>query len=152
MSEWIVIKNGEFIKDDLLNANVITAKDIVSKTEYLQKTGSGLESLQLEIENDFKVEDLLPFLDNLRAIIIKFPKVNDGRGYSLARRLRDLGYKYTIRAQGHIVVDHYRHATQCGFDQIAISKSLAMRIPEEYWKDQIKFSMPNYQENLKAKN
>ena len=41
---------------------------------------------------------LLPLQDRLDLIAIDFPKIRDGRGFSLARALRDQGYKGTLRA------------------------------------------------------
>jgi ferredoxin--NADP+ reductase len=102
----------------------------------------------LKLRNDFQVETLKTFLPYLSAISIDFPSEKDGRGFSLARRLRQLGYLGTLRATGHVIVDHYRHATQSGFNQIAIPTKLAKRMPEPHWQQQIDNITPSYQEKL----
>jgi ferredoxin--NADP+ reductase len=48
------------------------------------------------------------------------------------------------------MVDQYRHATQSGFNQIAISSKLAKRMPEPYWQQQIDGFTPSYQEKLQS--
>ena len=52
-----------------------------------------------------------------RVIAINFPKFGDGRGYSLARLLRERhGYKGELRAVGEVARDHLHAMEQCGFD------------------------------------
>ena len=58
-------------------------------------------------------------------IAIDFPKFTDGRGYSLARLLREqYGYTGTLRATGDVLRDQLFYLLRCGFD------SFAMRHPE----------------------
>ena len=52
-----------------------------------------------------------------RVIAINFPKFGDGRGYSIARLLRERhGYKGELRAVGEVARDHLHALAQCGFD------------------------------------
>lgn len=52
-----------------------------------------------------------------RVIAINFPKFGDGRGYSIARLLRERhGYKGELRAVGEVARDHLHAMAQCGFD------------------------------------
>jgi uncharacterized protein (DUF934 family) len=61
-------------------------------------------------------------LERLAAIVIPFVKFSDGRGYSLARRLRDeLHYKGEIRATGDVLLDQLPLMLRCGFDAFSIS-------------------------------
>ncbi|MGE4532129.1 DUF934 domain-containing protein [Halomonas sp.] len=54
-------------------------------------------------------------------IAIDFPKFTDGRGYSLARLLRERhGYRGEIRAVGDVLVDQLHFMTRCGFDGLAL--------------------------------
>jgi len=56
-------------------------------------------------------------IGNLTVIAISFPKFGDGRGYSIARLLRErYGYKGELRAVGEVARDHLHAMTQCGFD------------------------------------
>ena len=136
--------NKGFSNDDWIDRSVIEPTNILSdnlREEELKKTC-------LKLRNDFQVETLKSFLPYLNAISIEFPSEKDGRGFSLARRLRQLGYLGTLRATGHVIVDHYRHAMQSGFNQIAIPTKLAKRMPEPYWQQQIDNFKPSYQEKL----
>ena len=53
----------------------------------------------------------------LRVIAVNFPKYADGRGYSIARLLRErYGYEGELRAIGVVARDHLHAMAQCGFD------------------------------------
>ena len=52
---------------------------------------------------------------------MKFPKFGDGRGYSIARLLRErCGYRGELRAIGDVLYDHLYFMEQCGFDAFAL--------------------------------
>ncbi|HEV7478379.1 MAG TPA: DUF934 domain-containing protein [Burkholderiales bacterium] len=56
-------------------------------------------------------------LQNVSLIEINFPKFGDGRGFSIARLLRErYGYKGELRAVGQVARDHLYYMEQCGFD------------------------------------
>jgi uncharacterized protein (DUF934 family) len=56
-------------------------------------------------------------LDRLQAIAVRFPAFGDGRGYSIARLLRErYGYRGELRAIGVVPRDHLYFMAQCGFD------------------------------------
>ena len=51
------------------------------------------------------------------AIAIDFPKPTDGRGYSIARLLRDrVSYRGELRAVGAVAYDQLNFMRRCGFD------------------------------------
>ena len=62
--------------------------------------------------------------DDLRrfaVIAVNFPKFGDGRGYSIARLLRErYGYKGELRAIGDVLHDFLYFMEQCGFDAFAL--------------------------------
>lgn len=54
-------------------------------------------------------------------IAIDFPAFTDGRGYTLARLLRERhGYAGEIRAIGDVLVDQLFYMSRCGFDALAL--------------------------------
>ena len=56
-------------------------------------------------------------LDRFALVAVNFPKFGDGRGYSIARLLRErYGYKGELRAIGEVVRDHLFFMARCGFD------------------------------------
>lgn len=61
-------------------------------------------------------------------VAIDFPRFTDGRGYSLARLLRErFGYRGEIRAIGDVLVDQLFFMTRCGFDGLSLR--------EDQWLD-----------------
>jgi phosphoadenosine phosphosulfate reductase len=69
----------------------------------------------------------------LSLIAVEFPAFTDGRGFTLARRLRELGYKGRLRATGKLIADQYAMARRVGIDEVEIGPDLAARQPEEQW-------------------
>ena len=66
-------------------------------------------------------------------VAIEFPVFTDGRGFSLARRLRQLGFQGRLRASGRLLSDQYAMARRVGFDEVAVAEDIAARQPEEQW-------------------
>lgn len=61
-------------------------------------------------------------LADVPLIIITFAKFTDGRGYSVARLLRErFGFKGEIRATGEILLDQIPLMLRCGFDAFEIA-------------------------------
>ena len=56
-------------------------------------------------------------LQRFALVAVNFPKFADGRGYSIARLLRErYGYAGELRAIGDVLHDHLHFMKQCGFD------------------------------------
>ncbi len=54
-------------------------------------------------------------------IAVAFPKFTDGRGYSIARLLRQrYGYRGALRAVGDVLRDQMFYMLRCGFDSFAL--------------------------------
>ena len=71
-----------------------------------------------------EAEDLAKF----EMIAIHFPHFTDGRGYSLARHLRErLGFKGELRATGDILKDQLDFLARCGFDSFEITDASALK-------------------------
>lgn len=66
-------------------------------------------------------------------IAIDFPSFSDGRGFSLARRLREMGYKGRLRASGRLIADQYAMARRVGFDEVEVAPDIAARQPQDQW-------------------
>jgi uncharacterized protein (DUF934 family) len=64
-----------------------------------------------------EVESLAPQLALLGLIVVDFPKIGEGRGYSQARLLRQrYGYRAELRARGALKRDQLFFLARCGFD------------------------------------
>ena len=66
-------------------------------------------------------------------IAIDFPAFSDGRGFSLARMLREQGYTGRLRATGRLIADQYAMARRVGFDEVQVAPDIAARQPQEQW-------------------
>jgi uncharacterized protein (DUF934 family) len=63
-----------------------------------------------------ELTEILPRLSELGVIAVEFPKFRDGRGFTIARALREHhGYKGDIRAVGHFIPDQFASLVSCGF-------------------------------------
>ena len=78
---------------------------------------SNAVSVRVEAGDD--VRRLAPYLDRIRLIEVDFPKFRDGRGFSSARILREMGYTGEIKATGDVLVDLVYFMRRCGFDSFA---------------------------------
>ncbi|MBB6251592.1 DUF934 domain-containing protein [Nitrospirillum iridis] len=68
-------------------------------------------------------KDIADHLADFALVALDFPKFRDGRGFTVARELREyLGYRGTIRAVGHTIPDQYLFLVRCGVDQVEIAE------------------------------
>lgn len=90
------------------------------------------DAAEVTLAPDTAPEELVDHLH--RAVIaIDFPATGDGRGFSLARRLRALGFEGRLRATGKLIADQYAMARRVGFDEVGIAPEIAERQPQEQW-------------------
>lgn len=78
---------------------------------------SNAVSVRIEAGDD--VRRLAPVLDRIRLVEVDFPRFRDGRGFSSARILREMGYTGEIKATGDVLVDLVFFMRRCGFDSFA---------------------------------
>lgn len=97
-------------------------------------TGAEQDSTALWLAPDADLAPVLGDLDRLSLIVIPFETSADGRGFSLAKALREAGYGGHLRARGAVLVDQFRAALRCGFDDVEISDEHAVRTPEPLWR------------------
>ena len=79
------------------------------------------------------VPTTIPTQAGIDLIAVAFPKFADGRGFSIAKALRETGYSGTLRATGHLLPDQFAFALQCGFDQVEIDDARLARQPLDQW-------------------
>ncbi len=89
-------------------------------------------------------------LDTIDLIRIDFPSFADGRGFTIARRLRRMGFTGRLRAKGHVIADQYAMARRSGFDEVEIDEDLAARQPEDQWLRRANWQAHDYQDRLRA--
>jgi len=103
-----------------------------------------------DLAPDVEFDALDGQLDGVQAIRVAFPAFSDGRGFTLARRLRNAGFAGRLRAQGHVIADQYAMARRAGFDEVEISDTLAARQPAEQWAFRADWRAHDYQGRFKV--
>jgi uncharacterized protein (DUF934 family) len=64
---------------------------------------------------------IAPDLKHFDLVAVNFPQFTDGRGYSIARLLRErYGWRGELRAIGDVLRDQLFYLAQCGFDAFAL--------------------------------
>jgi uncharacterized protein (DUF934 family) len=90
-------------------ATLIKGRRVVSENPFSPKE----KVLRLEPTDD----PASISLEGADRVEVNFPKFGDGRGYSIARLLRErYGYRGELRAVGHITRDLLFYLESCGFD------------------------------------
>lgn len=95
-------------------------------------------------------ETVAPYLADLRLIRLAVPSFSDGRAFTVARRLRMMGYTGELRALGPVIADQYAMARRVGFDAVEIPDDLAARQPEDQWRVRADWQAHHYQARLRA--
>ena len=114
--------SGNPIPEAASEANTLRFRDdpvpdepAVSLDAFLDQ--SNANSVRIEAGDD--VRRLGPHLERVRLGEVDFPKFRDGRGFSSARILREMGYTGEIKATGDVLVDLIYFMRRCGFDSFA---------------------------------
>ena len=107
-------------------------------------------AVALNLGPDASAEALVGKLDHVALVRITFPSFADGRGFTIARQLRLMGYTGRLRAVGHVISDQYAMARRSGFDEIEISDELAVRQPEGQWLRRADWRAHDYQSRLRG--
>ena len=135
-----------------LNSTVIVrdtgfaAEDWTTPFSPLAEATAGSAAIDLPADAD---PDAVA-LAGLQIIRIPFASFADGRGFTLARRLRLRGYQGRLRATGHVIADQYAMARRAGFDEVEIPAALAARQPEAQWLARADWRAHDYQARLRG--
>lgn len=122
------------------------AEDWTTPFAPLAEATSGTTAIDLPAEAD---PDSVA-LEGVQIIRIPFASFADGRGFTLARRLRLRGYTGRLRAAGHVIADQYAMARRAGFDEVEISAALATRQPQDQWLARADWRAHDYQARLRG--
>jgi uncharacterized protein (DUF934 family) len=118
-----IIRRRELVADDARYAGeeagagtrqVVPMGQFIAAQASEQSAAAGAAVL---IGPSDEVESLAPQLALLSLIVVDFPKIGEGRGYSQARLLRQrYGYRAELRARGALKRDQLFFLARCGFD------------------------------------
>ena len=109
-----------------------------------------LPALAVDLASDADPAILSDRIDAIDMIRVDFPSFADGRGFTIARRLRLMGFHGRLRARGHVIADQYAMARRSGFDEVEVDGDLARRQPEDQWRARANWRAHDYQSRLRA--
>lgn len=121
---------------------------IVTDRGFGPDTWTGGKTLDLTSDTD--PATVAGSLDGVEMISVEFPRFADGRGFTIARALRLMGYGGRLRARGHVLADQYAMARRSGFDEVEIPDDLAARQPEDQWQARANWQDHDYQSRLRG--
>ncbi|WP_298262024.1 DUF934 domain-containing protein [uncultured Litoreibacter sp.] len=104
----------------------------------------------VDLPSDADPAGLANRMSEIEMIRVDFPSSADGRGFTIARRLRLMGFTGRLRAKGHVLADQYAMARRSGFDEVEIDDALAARQPEDQWRARADWKANDYQARLRG--
>ncbi len=108
------------------------------------------DGVGIDLPSTVDPAELAGRLPEIAMIRVDFPSSADGRGFSIARQLRLMGYNGRLRARGHVLADQYAMARRCGFDEVEIDEALAARQPQDQWLFRADWRAHDYQARLRG--
>lgn len=108
---------------------------------WLLKSDATLGETNLEVDVEIAADAPYEGVPEAGSVVVRFGGTADGRGFSVARRLRARGYAGTLTAAGPLIPDQARLAFQSGFDQVAIEDERLARHGEAAWRDALAHSV-----------
>lgn len=129
---------------------VVTDDGFASYQDRVSDGGANAGVGLYHLEADAAPEDTIEAIFAAEEVHIPFASSADGRGFSLARRLRDFGYQGRVFAIGALVCDQYRHARQSGFDGVLLTAAQAQKMPEPFWLEQARRVPLTYRHQIYA--
>ena len=74
------------------------------------------------------LDDLVPFLPELKLVALSFPAFSDGRSFSKAELLRSrYGFDGVLRATGDVLIDQVPHMLRLGFNEFEVTNATALK-------------------------
>ncbi|MEM9013299.1 MAG: DUF934 domain-containing protein [Pseudomonadota bacterium] len=101
--------------------------------------------LGVAIPNDVRTDAVAPVLPQVSLVAVDFPSFADGRGFSIARRLRAAGFDGVLRATGPVISDQFAMLLACGFDTIEIPDEIEVRQDPADWSADLERFSARYQ-------
>jgi uncharacterized protein (DUF934 family) len=129
-------------------AELVGSRVVVPLARLDEALAAGLDGVGVELAADADLGLVLRRLRSLDLIVLRFESFTDGRGFSLARRLRQFGFTGRLRAAGHVIPDQWAFLRDCGVDEVEIDDALARRQGEAAWRAAAGAITGSYQRRL----
>ncbi len=138
---WQIIAQGSSLSpDELTEGNYLLPLDLWNS---LAEQNTPPANLGIWLNSDQLPEQIQGDFLNVEVIAINFPVFADGRGFSIARLLRQrYDYKGQIRAIGNPIRDQLTYMRRCGFN--------AFDLAEHYDLEQALASLQDFSETYQT--
>lgn len=98
----------------------------------LYRSRFGQEAAGVWVPGDQDIAAVAPLLAQVELVVIEFPKSRDGRGFTLARVLRERHhFRGDVRAAGPLLPDQFSMLLQCGYTSLISPPS----VPLVRWRE-----------------
>jgi len=138
MDDRLIMRDGGFAPDDWTGQMAPAAE------------AGTTDAAGIDLDPGADLAALAPHLARLALIRVGFAGFADGRGFTVARRLRAMGYTGRLRASGMVIADQYAMARRAGFDEVEIAPEIAARQPEDQWLARADWRAGDYQARLRG--
>ncbi|RKP56714.1 DUF934 domain-containing protein [Pararobbsia silviterrae] len=122
--DWLVVRaaeDGGLPPPDALPAGKVIVPFSYWKAARAELSARGASQVAVWFAPDDEPAEIVDDFGAIALIAIDFPVFRDGRGYSIARLLRErYGYTGEIRAIGDVLRDQLLYMSRCGFDAFAV--------------------------------
>ncbi|OZG73629.1 oxidoreductase [Hahella sp. CCB-MM4] len=117
--QWVYLEKAEAADQQ----QVPEGKVVVPLATWLAQKDSlsSRADIGVWLDSDEEPEALADHISELALIAVNFPKFADGRGYSIARLIRERhSYQGELRAMGDVLLDQLFYMKRCGFNSFAL--------------------------------
>ena len=116
---WSFVELAE--QDALPEGNVLVSLDYWN--EHQQQIGQRQPSVGVRLQSTDTPDQIQGELNNIPVIAVNFPVFTDGRGFSIARLLRErMGYQGELRAVGAPIRDQLSYLSRVGFNAFELAE------------------------------
>ncbi len=120
---------------ETIESNVPTGNVIIPGSYWLENKEAlaSRQDIGIWLDSDAEPESFIPEITNLPLIAIDFPAFANGRGYSLARLVKERSqFKGELRAIGDVLLDQIYFMKRCGFDSFLLKEGLSAEKALDY--------------------
>jgi len=147
-----LIKNAQIIQDNwnyLVEDQPLQATNNIVNLDYWQTNKETLISsgkpVGLRLGGDENPDNFIVDLVHFSLVAIEIPCFTDGRGYSLAKILRETNhFKGEIRAVGDILPDQAQYLIRVGFDALELPNEESANLALKKLSDLSVFYQPSF--------
>ena len=119
----LVVDEWRYLDEEPACGSLIVPYAALRDEAQVWRTRRDIDRLGVRIGVADKLEELAPELGGLELVAFDFPNLGDGRGYSVARLLRER-YRFAgeVRAVGKVKRDQLFFMARAGFDAFELSE------------------------------